>query len=66
MVYRFSVAIIDDDIYEGEEYFMISVVDPSGFENITTSVVIQDNDGTSFCIQLCNIVCDYYFNAIQS
>lgn len=44
-VYSYSVAIIDDDVYEGEEYFMISVVNPSGFEDVTASVIIQDNEG---------------------
>ena len=36
---------IDDEVYEGEEYFTLSVADPSGFENVSVLVTIIDNDG---------------------
>ena len=45
MEYILSVSIIDDDIYEGREYLTISVVEPSGFEHINTTIVIRDNEG---------------------
>ena len=45
MEYVLSVSIIDDDIYEGREYLTISVVEPSGFEYINTTIVIRDNEG---------------------
>ena len=46
-MYTVSLTIIDDDIYEGEEYFTLSVVDPPGMENYTKTVSIQDNEGTT-------------------
>lgn len=43
MVYTFSVTTVDDDIFEGEEYFTVYIV---GFENDTrTNIAIQDNEG---------------------
>lgn len=43
MVYTFSVTIVDDDSFEGEEYFTVSTV---GLQNVTTAdVSIQDNEG---------------------
>ena len=45
MEYNLSVSIIDDDIYEGQEYFTISVAEPSGFEYVNVTIVIRDNEG---------------------
>ena len=44
-MYTFTLTIIDDAIYEGEEYFTLSVVDPPGLVNYSTSITIQDNEG---------------------
>ena len=38
------MTITDDDIYEGDEYFTLSVVDPPGFESFTKTITIQDNN----------------------
>lgn len=45
MVFSFSVMAIDDDSFEGDEYFTLSIVDPPGFENVTLIITIEDNDG---------------------
>ena len=43
MVYTFSVIIVDDDSFEGEEHFTVAIV---GLQNVTTAIVsIQDNEG---------------------
>ena len=43
MVYTFTVIIVDDGSFEGEEYFTVSTV---GLQNATTArVSIQDNEG---------------------
>ena len=39
------ITIIDDDIFEGEESFRLSIRIPAGFENVTTIISIQDNEG---------------------
>ena len=44
MVYNFFIMIIDDDIYEDEEYFTLSIIDPPGLENVTTVITIIDNE----------------------
>ena len=46
-VYTFTLTIIDDDLYEGEEYFTLSVIDPQGMEDYTTAITIEDNDRMS-------------------
>ena len=51
--------ITDDDIYEGDEYFTLSVVDPPGFENFTKSITIQDNEGM-YVTLLSTEVTSYY------
>ena len=54
-VYTASLTTIDDDIYEGEEYFTLSVVDPPGImENYTKTVIIQDNEGMWYYMYLLN------------
>ena len=45
-MYTSTLTIIDDDIYEGEEYFVLSVVDPPGMEKYTKTITIEDNDRT--------------------
>ena len=47
MVYTFLVTIIDDESFEGDEYFTLSIVDPPGFENVTLVITIKDNDRKS-------------------
>lgn len=51
MVYNFFITIIDDDIYEDEEYFTLSIVDPPGLENITTVITIMDDERKIYSIE---------------
>lgn len=48
MVYNFFISTVDDDIYEDEEYFTLSIVDPPGLENVTTVITIMDNESKMY------------------
>ncbi len=39
------IIIMDDDIFEGEESFTLAIRNLTGFENVRTTVFIQDNEG---------------------
>ena len=45
MEFTFSIYITDDYIYEGEEYLIIAVVEPQGFEYVNVTIIIEDNEG---------------------
>ena len=44
-LYIAGIRIIDDDILEGEESFTLSISFPTGFENVSATVFIEDNEG---------------------
>ena len=44
-VYTAMIMITDDNVFEGEEYFTLAICNLTGFENVTTTVFIQDNEG---------------------
>lgn len=39
------IMITDDNVFEGEESFTLAIRNLTGFENVTTTVFIQDNEG---------------------
>ena len=44
------IMITDDNVFEGEEYFTLAIRNLTGFENVTTTVFIQDNEGELYTL----------------
>ena len=44
-VYTATITLNDDDAFEGEESFMLSIGNLTGFENVSITIFIQDNEG---------------------